>query len=235
VVDAGPGGPRRGLAITSLVLGILSIPTIGLVGVGAMLGIVLGVVALVKARNAPAEYGGKGLAVTGIALSALSVLVMPFVLGIIAAIVIPSVLRARVTANESAAIADVCTVAAAETAYASANGGYYDTLECLAKPTACLPGHSGTAMLDGQLATATVKGGYRRVFQGVPATSGARPAAGSQSSLAHYAYVAIPVAPGQTGVRSFCVDDSGRICYLADGSEPPVVDGACPTRCTDLR
>ncbi|HKC11806.1 MAG TPA: DUF4190 domain-containing protein [Vicinamibacteria bacterium] len=233
MADARPG-PRRGLAISALVLGIVSLPTMGLVGIGAMLGIVLGVVALVKARNAPTEYGGKGIAVAGIALSALSILVIP-VLGIIAAIAIPSLLRARVSANEAAAIGDVRSVVSAEAAYSSANEGYYDSLECLAKPTACLSGYSGPAMLDGQLATGAARRGYRRVFHPGPTALGARPAPLSQSSVTHYAYVAIPVAPGQTGVRSFCGDDTGRTCYLTDGSEPLVVAGACPTRCRDLR
>ena len=79
--------PRRGFAIASLVLGILGLPTIGLLGVGAMVGIILGVVALVKARNAPAQYGGRGLAVAGIALSVISILLTP-IIGIIAALAI---------------------------------------------------------------------------------------------------------------------------------------------------
>src|SRR5687767_6068788 len=98
MIDGHP--PRRGLAIASLVLGILGLPTLGLVGVGALAGIVLGIVALVKASRAPGEYGGRGLAVAGIALSTISIVVMPFVLGIVAAIAIPSLLRARISANE---------------------------------------------------------------------------------------------------------------------------------------
>src|SRR5262249_18789190 len=101
------GGGRRGLATASLVLGLLSLPSLGLLGLGAILSIVLGIVALVKANNAPAEYGGKGRAIVGIACGAISVLVMPAVLGIVAAIAIPSLLRARVSANEAAAIGDV--------------------------------------------------------------------------------------------------------------------------------
>src|SRR6185295_14038416 len=107
--DAGLHPPRRGLAIASLVLGILGLPTIGLLGVGAMVGIILGVIALVKASRAPAEYGGRGMAVAGIALAVVSILLTPFI-GIIAAIAIPSLLRARISANESAAIGDIRAV-----------------------------------------------------------------------------------------------------------------------------
>jgi len=160
--------------------------------------------------------------VLGIILSVLSVVLMPFVVGIIAAIAIPSFLRARVSANEAAAIGDVRTVLAAEAAYGSANNGHYGTLECLAKPSACLPGYSGPPMLDEPLATAEARNGYKRVFHAGPA-------------LASFAYVAIPVEGGRTGVRSFCGDASGRICYVADGSAPEVVDGGCPAKCPLLR
>lgn len=226
--------PRRGFAIASLVLGILSLPTVGLLGVGAMAGVVLGVVGLVKARNAPTEYGGRGLAVAGIALSALSVLVMPFVLGIVAAIAIPSFLRARVSANESAAIGDVRTVMAAEAEYRSVNGGHYDTLECLASPSRCIPGHAGPPMLPAPLGAPGLKQGYRRVFHAGPAAA-APPATVSPSSMTSFAYVAIPEQAGRTGIRAFCGDASGRVCYEADGSMPETLPGECPAGCASLR
>ena len=227
--DRAAARPRRGFAIASLILGILGLPTVGLVLIGAMLGIVLGVVALVKARNAPAEYGGKGMAVAGIALCVISIVVMPFVLGIVAAIAIPSLLRARVAANENATLADVRSVLVAEATYQSFNGGYYDTLECLAAPSRCVPGHSGPALLDGALPTTRTKNGYVRAFHAGPsvaAPSSAKPV--SPSSMAAFAYTAVPVDPGKTGVRSFCVDASGDLRTQGGGSEPEIVDGVCP-------
>ena len=226
--------PRRGFAIASLVLGILGLPTIGLVGVGAIAGIVLGIVALMKASRAPAEYGGRALAVAGIALSAISIVIMPFVLGIVAAIAIPSFLRARVSANESLAIADVRAVMAAEGAYQTANGGYYDGLGCVAEPARCIPAYSGPSALDRELARAAVKNGYRRVFHAGPAAS-PRPATSSPTSMMSYAYVAAPVEPGRTGVRAFCGDASGRMCYRVDGRMPEDLAGACPAECEPMR
>jgi type IV pilus assembly protein PilA len=224
---------RRGFAIASLVLGILSLPTIGLLGVGAMAGIVLGVVALVKASRSPAEYGGKGIAIAGIALSLLSVVLMPVVLGIAAAIAIPGLLRARVSANEATAIGDLRAVTSAEEAYRAANGGYYDTLECLTRPAFCIPGYSGAAQLDAAHAAST-KAGYRRTFYPGPPPATLSPTV-SRSSVTSFAYVAVPAQPNATGVRSFCGDSSGRLCYIADGSPPGVVDGACPADCATLR
>ncbi len=236
MTSALPAGPRQGYAITSLVLGIVGLPTLGLVGIGALVGIVFGVVALVKANEAPAEYGGKAKAIAGIALCVLSVVVMPFVLGIVAAIAIPTVLRARVSANENAAIAEVRTVAAAEAAYQAANGGYFDTPACLANPSACIPGYAGPPLLEDRLARSEARHGYVPRFHGGPAA----PAGGgkvSPSSLVSFAYVVVPAKLGQTGIRSFCGDATGRLCYFetSETGESGELGGACPADCHDLR
>ena len=225
--------PRRGFAIASLVLGILGLPTIGLLGVGAMAGIILGVIALVKASKAPAEYGGRGMAVAGIALAVISILLTPFI-GIIAAIAIPSLLRARVSANEAAAIGDIRTVIMAEGAYQSANGGYYDRLECLAQPATCIPAYAGPSMLSAEIARAATKNGYRRSFHaGAPASP--RPPAVSPTSMMSYAYATVPDKKGTTGVRAFCGDHTGVVCYKLDGVLPEALPGACPAECAPFR
>jgi hypothetical protein len=230
--DARLPRPRRGFAIASLVLGILGLPTIGLLGVGAMAGIILGVIALVKASKAPAEYGGQGLAVAGIALAVISILLTPFI-GIIAAIAIPSFLRARISANEAAAIGDIRTVIMAEAAYQSINGGYYDRLECLAEPSRCVPGYSGSSMLGAEIARAATKNGYRRSFHaGLPASP--RPPAVSPTSMMSFAYVTVPDKKGTTGVRAFCGDHTGVICYKLDGVLPETLAGECPKECAPL-
>jgi type II secretory pathway pseudopilin PulG len=229
---------RQGLAITSLVLGILSIPSLGCLGIGALLGVVLGIVALVRANREPQVYGGKGFAIGGIAASALSLLVAIPLAGIVAAIAIPSFLRARVVANESAAIADVRTVISAEAVYQSASGGYYGPPPCLAGPTTCLPAYSGPSFLDTDLASATVKNGYRRTFHAGPAVHAPTGTPGIPAqigSLESFAYTAVPVEPGKTGIRGFCGDSTGRICVTSDGSEPAVTGGACDPGCPDLR
>lgn len=226
---------RQGMAITSLVLGILSIPTLGCLGIGALLGVVLGILALVRANREPQVYGGKGFAIGGIAASALSLLVMIPLAGIVAAIAIPSFLRARVSANEAATIGDIRTLISAEAAYQSVSGGYYGTPACLARPSECLPAYGGPTFLDPALASATMKNGYRRTFHpGVP-IAGADGTPAPAKGLETFAYVAVPESKNQTGVRGFCGDSSGRICFTTDGSGPDVVDGACAPGCPDLR
>ena len=52
----------------------------------------------------------------------IELLIVVAIIGIIAAIAIPSLLRARVSANEAQAIGDTRSVISAEQTYASANG-----------------------------------------------------------------------------------------------------------------
>ena len=62
----------------------------------------------------------------------IELLIVVAIIGIIAAIAIPSLLRARVSANEAAAIGDIRTVISAQAAYQSSNAGFYDNLPCSA-------------------------------------------------------------------------------------------------------
>ncbi len=156
-------------------------------------------------------------------------------LGIVAAIAIPGLLRARMSGNEAAAIGAIRTVQSAQAAYASANGGLYDTLECLTSPGTCLKGYSGPAMLDPSLAQQT-RNGYQFRFDPGPAADAEtiRTGGHSPSSLASFIYVASPVQPGSTGQRFFCGDSNGAICTMSD-MVPRTADGVCPAACTPLR
>ena len=125
-VAVGSGQPRKGLAIASLVLGLLSLPTLGLLGIGALAGLILGIIALVHANNRPTEYSGKGMAITGIVLSVLSVIIIPILLGVVGAIAVPGLMRARTSGNEAAAIGSLRAINSAQSTYAAACGsGFY--------------------------------------------------------------------------------------------------------------
>ena len=231
------GGERKGWAVASLVLGLLSLPTLGILGIGALLGIIFGIVALVKASQEPAVYGGKGLAISGIVASALSFVMIPFI-GIIAAIAIPSLLRARVSANEAATIGDLRAVISAEMAYGVSNGGGFDTLECLSTPARCIPNYAATApnFIDAGAIEST-RHGYVRTFHPGPPAPRPRPGMppSSPSSLSAFAYVAVPVTWNRTGTRAFCADSTGQVCSTRGTGEPMVVDGLCAASCEPLR
>jgi len=166
----------------------------------------------------------------------IELLIVVAIIGIIAAIAIPSLLRARVSANEAATIGDIRTIISAEAAFQSANGGWYTgSLSCMSAPNpggaACIPNYPATAptFLDVGLApigTAPApKSGYNRAFTaGLPPVPIPTNVAGT-NSVSSYVYQASAVTQGQTGVRGFGGDASGVLCFdgtgttwLSDGS-----------------
>src|SRR5262245_25155244 len=154
------------------------------------------------------------------------------------AVVVPSFLRAWRTPGESGGVGDIRTILAAESQYATANGGYFDLPSCLAAPPSCLPGKAaGTAepLLDARLGALRPRTGYSFSFvPGPPANPGeGRQKEVSKSSLTAYAVVALPLqSSGQR--RAFCGDSTGRICARGDGTIPAVENGRCPQACETL-
>lgn len=67
----------------------------------------------------------------------IELLIVVAIIGIIAAIAIPSLLRARISANEAATVGDIRSLVSAQAAYHAANGGWYEgNLICLVDPFA---------------------------------------------------------------------------------------------------
>src|SRR5512145_510523 len=97
----------------------------------------------------------------------IELLIVVAIIGIIAAIAIPSLLRARVSANESATIGDIRTVISGEAAYQSANAGWYDQISCLTVAgSTCIPNYPTNAptFLDSNIGALNPKSGYDRTF-----------------------------------------------------------------------
>jgi prepilin-type N-terminal cleavage/methylation domain-containing protein len=162
----------------------------------------------------------------------IELLIVVAIIGIIAAIAIPSLLRARVSANESAAIGDTRTFLSAQSAYQSAGGGAYGAITCLSTPSGCIVNYPANAptFLDTTLTALTTKSGYNRVFQPGP-NSINNPNAGA---IDGFCYGAVPSAQNQSGVRGFGGDASGRICFDAAGGQP-CAGGSLPPGCTIIQ
>ena len=96
VLSAGqPGGQQKGVAVTSFVLGLLSLVCFGLLaGIPA---IICGHVARGRARRAPGQYGGAGFALAGLIMGYVSV-VMTLVL---AAMLLPALVGSKSEAPSS--------------------------------------------------------------------------------------------------------------------------------------
>jgi|SRR6185436_6330179 len=142
----------------------------------------------------------------------IELLIVVAIIGIIAAIAIPSLLRARVSANEAAAIGDTRTVISAEAAYQSAASGFYGQITCLATPSACITNYSASAptFADSTIGagTSVIKQGYVRSFYGQAATQGST---GLTGALDVYCYASTPSVANKTGVRAFGGDTSGVV------------------------
>ncbi len=117
-----PGQKTSGLAIASLVLGcFFLIPFIGFIF--GMLAVLFGIIALVTISNNRQTSKGGGLAIAGIVLGVIGIIIVP-IIALLAAIAIPNLLRARLSANEAQAQATVRTIATAAISYSAGNGCY---------------------------------------------------------------------------------------------------------------
>jgi hypothetical protein len=138
---------------------------------------------------------------------------------------------------ESAVLGQMRSLISAEHEYRDRVGqGNYCSLACLAKPALCVPGYTGAPFLTEAFVHAPDQphSGYRRTFHAGVVAPG--PAVLSpEGRLATFAYTAVPVKVGRTGVRGFCADSTERVCFTVDGTAPPVKDGLCDPRCADLR
>ncbi len=155
----------------------------------------------------------------------IELLIVVAIIGIIAAIAIPSLLRARVSAYEAATIGDIRTVISAQAAFHSANGGWYTgALTCLNVVTAtvCIPSYPTNAptFLDSSIASLGAKSGYARSFGAGATPNPLNSMVSGAQSVTSYVYLATPVSQGQTGVRGFGGDSSGVLCFTPDGTVP---------------
>ena len=177
--------------------------------------------------------------VVGVVAAVVLVLVVP-IIGIVAAIAIPSLLRARVAANEASAIGNVRTVISAQAVYQAVNQGFYDgRAECLSGPQTCIPDYTGPTFIDAAL-FAGPRSGYVHELQGGAPAAAAKGI--SPSSTDAFAVIAYPAVAGKTGVRAFCGDATGRVCAIASGSREELIAGSpgqsdirCADACRELR
>lgn len=203
------------------------------------LGLIMVIYLLAAPGTAPgAPAAGAGAGVAGIIIAVVAVFGGIALIGIVAAIAIPSLLRARVSANEAAAIGDIRSVISAQAAYQSMNGGFFEgRLECLARPGDCLSNSTADPLVDAAT-IASPKSGYVRELVAGPAGRDL-PAGLSRTSVRSFAFVAHPITAGQTGVRSFCGDASGRVCFDPGGGEDLVDrmgdEVVCSMRCQNFQ
>jgi len=141
--------------------------------------------------------------------------------------------------RERMALLDVRTILMAARQFAAWNGGYFGEPKCLVTPEACLPDFpkDQSALLDPTHDWLATRLGYVRKFHpGPPADDEARiRVRAAPGSVKSFAFTVSPERPGETGLRAFCGDSSGKVCAIAKGTEPPVKDGRCAPPCQELK
>lgn len=182
---------KKGLAVFSLVVGILNFFTLAFLGIGSIVGITAASVALSRAKRNPQVYGGRELAIAGLVTNLVSVgIIVP--VGIIAAIAIPNLLASRRAANEGASISTLRKLHEAEATYQATSGnGDYGTLDELA----------ANRLISPELATGA-RYGYKFTVN-VKAAGYDEPP--------RFQVVGVPLTYGSSGLRSFYIDETGVI------------------------
>ena len=148
----------------------------------------------------------------------IELLIVVAIIGIIAAIAVPGLLRARMSGNEASGIGSMRTLSSAEATYASScgGGGYAVTMADLVKaPTAGGPTFIPTD-LGAATAAATAKSGYFFTIANGPAgvtvlAAASTCNASAAASSTQYFVNGDPATPGTTGTRFFATDMSGQI------------------------
>ena len=146
--------------------------------------------------------------------SLIELLIVVAIIGIIAAIAIPNLLKSRQAANESSAIGSVRTCGTAQATFQSTRGLGRDFAANLAALGA--DGAIDTTLAGGQ------KSGFNFVSVGVPAAAGVP---------SYFDTTADPVSNGNfgTGNRSFSSNETYVIWQIdASGGIPAAATGAAP-------
>jgi type IV pilus assembly protein PilA len=149
----------------------------------------------------------------------IELLIVVAIIGIIAAIAVPGLLRARMSGNESSAIGSLRAVNSAQASYASsaAPGGYSVDLAVLVQ--AC-PGSSQGFISPDLGATSSIKSGYTiTMTDGAAAADVANDCNGVMSRSEYYS-TAIPITMGSTGNRTFASTAGGSIFFTLTTTPP---------------
>lgn len=142
------------------------------------------------------------------------------IIGIVAGIAAPALLRARMNSNETSAIGSIRIVNTAQLDYSSAcSGGFY----ALTFPTLAVGPGGSRGFLSPDLTYALVpqKSGYvYTLAAGAGGVAGPPDCNGAATNAAYY-MTALPASVGTSGTRGFAGNQSGAIWQDVSGVAPP--------------
>jgi type IV pilus assembly protein PilA len=154
----------------------------------------------------------------------IELLIVVAIIGIIAAIAVPGLLRARMSGNEASAIGSMRAINTSQQNYSQKCNGYAPLLTELA-----LAGNFLSPDLTS--AASVAKSGFT-VTLAAAAAGTAIPAlpAGCTATTTNYYATAVPLKVGSTGTRAFATTEQGTIYYDSTGVAPadPIPAAATP-------
>jgi prepilin-type N-terminal cleavage/methylation domain-containing protein len=156
----------------------------------------------------------------------IELLIVVAIIGIIAAIAVPGLMRARMSGYEASAIGSLRAINSGEAAYSTscASGAYAVTLDDLAKP----PAGSNQGFISPDLkSNGVIKSGYVLALaqdgaSGTVAMSVATCNGAATTPASSYFAKADPVTLGGTGTRFFATDTRGTIFFDAATIANPI-------------
>jgi type IV pilus assembly protein PilA len=226
--DSAAGGsrvPTSAKATASLLCGIFAfLPP------ASIAAIILGHLSLSDIRKSAGRLGGRGAAIVGLVLGYAGIAAIPLIL-IIAAIAIPNLLRAKMVANEAAAVDSLRAINIAAVQYASTyQNGFPSNFEAFGNEEGSARNCNHAGLLDRRLGAGQRNGyifNYSPRFpdgEPGPVVSPKAAAKGCTSGGASgYAVTADPIQRGSTAERSYYTDQTGIIRY-SDNGEPATAD-----------
>ena len=138
----------------------------------------------------------------------IELLIVVAIIGIITAIAVPGLLRARLSGNEASAIGSVRTLSSAQATFSSScGGGFADTIVGLSTAPA-----GSVAFVPPDLGSGA-KSGYTFAVDGdgVQLLAQANTCNNAVNAMAGFVAWGNPTTPGTTGVRRFGVSENGVI------------------------
>jgi type IV pilus assembly protein PilA len=149
----------------------------------------------------------------------IELLIVVAIVGIIASIAVPSMLRARVSANETSAIASLRAINSAQASYSSSTGRGSYAIALVTLGTAC-PSSSSPFISADLASDPTLKTGYRIEWQAASGASVGLNDCNNNPTRSGYYSTAIPLSLGISGHRGFASNSAGAVFFDASGAAP---------------
>ncbi len=151
--------------------------------------------------------------------SLIELLIVVAIILIIAAIAIPNMLKSKMAANQSSAVANLRTVTTAAVSYWIVYGnGYPPSLAAMGGPGPSATCAAAVLVDDTIAAAPNQKSGYQFAYVGTQGNVTNSPVGCGAAGFNGYLATATPISFGQTGNMSYCSSEPGVIHFDTTGA-----------------